>query len=134
MLIVGGVMIKSILFSAASLWAFMSFAAHDELYYSGHPNALQHAIEKCPENAPNLVSCEKLSEIASRLNESAYLLRVDPQGYGKKILELQEQIAEQEAALRTSADQPQVKVVLDENKRILQERLAIVKWLESPES
>ena len=43
-------------------------------------------------------------------------------------------IGKQEAALQKEANQPEIQSSLVENKRQLQDRLAIVKWLESPES
>ena len=49
-----------------------------------------------------------------QINELSYQLRSDPQGYGKKILSLQEQL---------NVD----------NTEELKYYLAIVKWLESPE-
>ena len=126
-------MIKYILLLVASLWV-AACAAHDERFYSLHPKALQQAIEKCPQHQPRDISCEQLKNIASRVNESAYQLRVNPQEYGQKILTLQEMIGKQEAALQKEANQPEIQSSLVENKRQLQDRLAIVKWLESPES
>ena len=126
-------MIKYILLLVASLWV-AACAAHDERFYSLHPKALQQAIEKCPQQQPRDISCEQLKNIASRVNESAYQLRVNPQEYGQKILTLQEMIGKQEAALQKEANQPEIQSSLVENKRQLQDRLAIVKWLESPES
>jgi hypothetical protein len=108
-----------------------SCAAHDERYYSLHPNALQKAITACPQKPSSTVSCEQLKNIASRVNDLAYQLRLNPQGYGKEILALQETIGKQEA---NPAEASTLEPSLAENKRDLEEHLAIVKWLESPES
>ena len=114
----------------ASFW-MTACVAHDERYYSLHPNALQKAITACPQKSPSTVSCEQLKNIAAHVNDLAYQLRLNPQGYGKEILTLQETIAKQETNI---TDASTVKHSLAENKRDLEEHLAIVKWLESPES
>ena len=88
--------------------------AHDLTYYRLHPDLVQNAMEGCPEKNPSDVTCDQLKKTALRINKLSYQLRSDPQGYGKKILSLQEQ---------SNAD----------NKEELQDYLAIVKWLESPE-
>lgn len=122
------VKIKYIFLIVASCW-MAACSAHDERYYRLHPNALQKAITACPQKQPANVTCEQLRTIASRVNELAYQLRLNPQGYGKEILALQEAIAKQEANSGQANTQP----TLAENKRELEEHLAIVKWLESPE-
>ena len=115
----------------ALMWATVG-VAHDEQYYSVHPNDLQKAIEACAQHKSKGMSCERLKNMASRVNESAYQLRANPQEYGKIILDLQEKVAKQEAALSGAHNQHEGRASLDENKQRLQERLAIVKWLESP--
>jgi hypothetical protein len=102
-----------------SLIALISMA-HTERYYNLHPDALQKAIAACPQKQPRDVSCDQLKVIALRVNKLAYQLRLNPQEYGKEILALQEAIAKQD---NKNAET---------NKRDLRERLAIVKWLESP--
>jgi len=99
---------------------------HDGDYFAVHPKLLQEAIAECPDKAPKLVSCDELHNIAIKVNSFVYELRMGPQGFGKKILALQETIAAQE-----SANQPDSMLLL-ENKKELRERLAIVGWLESP--
>ena len=125
-------MMKYMIFVAASLWISTAIA-QDAQYYRLHPHALQQALKACPKQSAVRVSCEQLATIASKLNASADQLRSDPQGYGKKILSLQEDIAQQESRLRTTDLTAALQSSLNENKRTLQERLAIVKWLESPE-
>ena len=127
------VMIKYVVLIIASLWVAVS-AAHDEHYYSVHPSVLQNAIKTCSKNKPNDISCEQLQNIASRINKSVYQLRINPQEYGKIILDLQEVIARQEVALHEGVDKNGLRLSLNENTQRLQERLAIVKWLESPAS
>ncbi|MCP0913648.1 MULTISPECIES: hypothetical protein [Legionella] len=125
-------MARWIILMMMSFW-MAACAARDEHYYTMHPKALQEAIKKCPEQASGQLSCKHLQKIALRTNNLALQLRSDPQGYGKQILSLQETIAEQEMALQQNKNQPQLQKELESNKYQLKERLAVVKWLESPE-
>jgi len=124
-------MIKYIILGVSSLW-MTACSAHDEQYYRLHPKLLQQALQTCPEKQSANISCEQLKDIALRVNEFAYQLQIDPQGYGKKIILLQQIIAKQESTLKTTPNQQELQTSLNENKQDLQERLAIVKWLESP--
>jgi hypothetical protein len=108
-------------------------AAHDNDYYRLHPKKLQNVLQTCAEKQSSAINCEQLKTIALSINESAYQLRLDPQGYGKKILLLQQTIAQQESLLNEQSNQSGLQSTLNENKRQLQQHLAIVKWLESPE-
>lgn len=108
-------------------------STHDERYYSLHPKALQSAMTQCPEHALGALSCDQLKTIALRINQLAYLLREDQQGYGKKIISLQESRDVQVKQVHDNPNQPELKKALDETLRHLEERLAVVKWLESPE-
>ena len=125
-------MIKYVVLVMASI-GVAACSAHDGRYYSLHPNALQKAIKQCPQTQPKGVSCTQLKTIAVRVNELAYQLRSNSQGYGKKILNLQETIAKQEAALQNGSHQLELQASIHTNKHDLEEYLAIVKWLESPE-
>lgn len=126
-------MTKYMILIVTSLWV-AACAAHDERYYRLHPVALQKAMEACPNKAPKDLSCERLNKIAIHVNELAYQLRSDPQGYGKGILALQELIAKEQASLKENTADPSLSLTLADNQRKLENRLAIVKWLESPES
>lgn len=101
----------------------------DEQYFNVHPKALQEAIAACPDKAPKYVSCDSLRELAIKVNELVYELRMSPQGFGKSILSLQEKIAAEESGHESVAES-----VLEKNKAELRERLAVVGWLESPVS
>ncbi len=125
-------MIKKVsvrVFLLSTLFSLIACTPHDEHYYKGHPEALQEVIAKCPTNPPKLVSCDVLHKMALQVNDLVYELRLSPQGYGKKILALQEKIAKQE-----SSHQSDKRSLLNKNKQELRERLAIVNWLESPAS
>jgi hypothetical protein len=122
------------LFVAAMLMVLVACSTQDELYFRTNPQQLQKAIDNCPEKQPSLVSCEQLAEIAEDVSKLAYQLQVNPQGFGKKILALQENLAKQKADLLTNPNQPELKIKIKKNEQQLVEYLAIVKWLESPES
>lgn len=124
-------MLKYFLLAVLS-FGLLACAPKDAHYYSLHPKALQQAIEKCPNQHPEQVSCEQLKAVAISVNELALQLRADPQGFGKKIIALQTLIAKEGIALK-KAPTPALQQSLSENKRQLQAYLAIVKWLESPE-
>lgn len=117
-----------ILLSSMSL-SLVACGARDEAYYRVHPKALQDVIADCPQKAPLLVSCDVLHQIALHVNDYVYELRMSPQGYGQSILSLQEKIAQQERSKNEEVER-----AMNQNKQELQERLAVVSWLESPAS
>lgn len=106
----------------------------DEHYYQMHPNELQQAIKSCPQHPPQGMTCSKVQEIAGRMNDLAYQLQQSPQGFGAKIIALQETIAKQQEQLKTESAPADLKTNMAENERALAEHLAVVKWLESPAS
>ena len=124
---------KYIILMMMSLWV-AACSAHDENYYRQHPGELQQALNKCPAQKPKDISCDQLKVVALRVNELGYQLRMNPQEFGKQILVLQETLAKQQKALQQNNNQPDLRELVNKNKQNLKERLAIVKWLESPES
>jgi hypothetical protein len=108
-------------------------SSQNENYFQTHPLALQNALQQCPEKHPSQLSCEKLESIGKTINELAYQLQVSPQGFGKKILALQETMARQKADLALKKNES-LQASYDENALLLSQYLAVVKWLESPES
>lgn len=116
--------------------AFISITAcspESEKSYSGNPKALEAAMKQCPEHPPKHASCEQLTEISIRINQLAYKLRIDQQAYGKDILALQEAITTQRSTLEKDPKQADLQKNLKHNERQLQEHLAVVRWLASPE-
>ncbi|ASQ45650.1 hypothetical protein [Legionella clemsonensis] len=109
-------------------------AVHEESYYRRNPQALQQAIKDCPNKKPQQMSCEQLTILAEGINQLAYQLQANPQAFGKKILALQETLAKQQAELKANPSQSSLKISIEKNEKELAERLAIVRWLESPES
>ncbi|CAM2793866.1 hypothetical protein [Legionella worsleiensis] len=105
-----------------------------EHYYRANPKELQMALESCPGQKPSGISCEQLAQLGRRLNSLAYQLQLSPQGFGNKILAIQQTIAEQKSKLNHSEGDSELKAALAQNEHDLADCLAVVKWLESPES
>lgn len=120
-------MIRTLIGSVLVL-CLTNLQAMSEQTYWLNPQAVQKAMSKCPQTPPTDISCDKLKSIASHINQLGNALRADPQGFGLKILRLQETIASQQDAVKSS----DINTSLLENQQRLSEYLAIVKWLESP--
>ncbi len=125
-------MLKYVLLACASL-SLMACTPKNEQYYRQNPQALQLAIKNCADKSPSHLSCEQLTKIAENLNQIASELQRSPQGFGKKILKLQEEIEQQELQLTTTENPTLLKKEIARNQTTLAEYLAVVKWLESPE-
>lgn len=103
-------------------------------YYRMNPQELPAAIKACQTSTKVAqLHCSDLQQIAIDINQLAYELQANPQKFGKKIISLQEQLAQQHAQLQQNANNPELKKLIDKNEQQLRERLAIVKWLESPQ-
>lgn len=114
-----------------AFWA-VDCAAYDASYYHMHPAALQDAMKQCPDNPPKGLTCVELQMMAQQTNSLAFELQTDPQLFGQKILALQEAIAKVKLQLQEKPNEPALTTFLEQNNAQLLERLAIVKWLESP--
>lgn len=110
-----------------------SCGAKDEQYYRSHPKEIQKNLSACPSQQPEGLSCQQLQKLGERMNSLAYQLQSNPQGFGAKILALQESIAQEELQLKQNPG-PELKLAIKEHKHTLADYLAVVKWLESPES
>ena len=88
--------------------------ANDKNYYINHPNALQKALKDCSKATK---SCERLGAIAHHINKLGYDLQNNPQRFRLQIIKLQNQLSIQKNPQKIHE---------------LNERLAVVKWLESP--
>ena len=124
-------MTNYVIFGAAFFLSMAGFA-DGARYYQLHPKELQERILACPAKQPRDIRCDELKVVALRVNSLAYELRWDPLAFGKKILSLQEEIARQAEALKTNPSAV-VQTAYDSNKESLDDRLAVVRWLESPE-
>ena len=124
---------KFLLLFATSL---LLVSCHDknEAYYWNHPEILHQKLQQCNSNASAQgLSCKTLRAIADRMQILAYELQQSPQGFGKKILALQEKIADQEFKLKKEANQKGLQEELEKDKEQLMQRIALVKQFESPE-
>ena len=108
-------------------------SSENEQKYSTNPKTLQQAMKQCPEHPPKKISCEQLGKISMRMNQLAYKLRLDQQAYGKDILALQSMITEQRIMLEKNPNKVELNETLKNNQKLLQEHLAVVRWLASPE-
>lgn len=106
----------------------------DEHYFQTHPQAIEDAVKHCPAKQPSPISCEQLTNIAIATNDLVYQIQSSPQGFGKKILALQEAIAKEKTELKANPNQAEVQRSLHKKELLLQQSLAVVRWLESPES
>lgn len=95
------------------------------------PESLKMALDKCPERHPSHVSCAKLKDDAEEMSRLAYRLRIDPLGYGQKIMQLQCSIA-QNIEISATNNSSALLSLLVEQKLSLSEHLQIVNWLASP--
>jgi hypothetical protein len=119
------------------LLLFISFslvgcAKHDATYYATHPTVLEQAMARCPMTSLGELDCDQLKKIALRMNELAYQLRLNQQQYGQQIIALQEQKSMYEMQLKKNPNQPDLERDLSTLNQNIEERLFIVKWLESP--
>ena len=124
--------IVNVLGISLCLLGLSACSPENEQGYSVNPKALQQAMKQCPERAPKRMSCDQLGEVAIHVNALAYKLRMDQQAYGKDILALQETITEQRKTLEKNPDKA-LNQRLKQNQKLLQEHLAVVRWLASPE-
>lgn len=111
-------------FGLAGVLALVGCAPHDEGYYRTHPTALIDVLKQCPDVSPKDVSCEQLHPLAQEMRNMTEHLQQDPQAFGQRII-----------ALQVACAKPDVRVKdKDACEQDLAMRLAVVKWLESPES
>lgn len=106
----------------------------DEQYYQKHPAELQKAIKACPNKQPERLSCKQIEAIGNQMMTLAYQLQYSPQGFGNKILNLQQKIATSKMDLQKESGNSDLKLSIQQDEHDLAVYLAVVKWLESPES
>ena len=106
----------------------------NEHYYLSHPLELQSALKACPNQQPQGLSCEQIEQIGKRINSLAYQLQTSPQGFGTKIVALQQTIANQKLELKNNPANQELETSLQQNQHDLADFMAVVKWLESPEN
>ncbi len=109
-----------------------SFAANVD-YSKLNPVKIEQDLANCPNKSPRVkLSCAELKTFAERINDLAIQLQVDRQGYGKAILASQEKLAKQQELLVKNKDNRQLSQEIAANQQEINERLLLIKWLESP--
>ena len=106
----------------------------DEHFYRVNPKALQEAIENCPAEQPSGLTCDQINVIVNEVNLLATELHRNRQAFGQKIIALQTELANLQLELKKSPGKAEIVKSIDSINLQLAMRLAIVKWLESPES
>lgn len=117
-----------------TVFGLSSCTEKDAQYYRYHPKELEQVMKNCPDKAPKQVSCQQLEEIAIHLNSLGRQLQYNPQEFGGAIIKLQETIAQQKAELLKESQNKELQEDLNKNQSDLAQRMAVVRWLESPES
>lgn len=115
------------------LLGLASCTTKDENYYRAHPKELSSAVEHCADKKSNILTCQQLERLAMSMSQLAYQLQSDPQGFGLKIISLQQQIVEAQEQAKKSGSDLQAEKKLEATQHQLVEMLSVVKWLESPE-
>lgn len=123
---------RKYIFSLVFFVISASFAA-DIDYSKLSPLKIEQNLANCPNKAPDLnLSCDELKTFAARINDFAIQMQVDRQGYGKAILASQEKLAEQQQLLSKNKDNKQLYTEIASNQQEINERLLLIRWLESP--
>lgn len=118
---------------ACAMFMLNSCAAHDERYYRLNPPELIQVMKACPEKQPRYLSCDELRPVFEEVSQMAYQLQINPQRFGYRILNLQQELGKQQTLLAQNPNQPQLAATIEKKQRELSELMAIVRWLEAPE-
>lgn len=108
-----------------SVFFLSACSKQDMAYYQRHPQAVFLALQTCTTEDPKShVSCHQLETLAQTFRKWVAELQTNPQNFGQKIIKLQVNCARESLS---EGEQQNCRQELDM-------RLAVVKWLESPES
>lgn len=107
--------------------------AKNEQYYRLHPDELQQALQQCMASEQSRNRCDSLWAIERDVRQLEFELKSNPQGFGQKIIRFQVRQVSLEKELQ-SHENKQKRLELNEISDQLEQYLAIVRWLESPES
>lgn len=105
----------------------------DVQYYWQHPDKLQAVIAKCPSIQPQGIDCKTLSRVQQSMAALGNELQKNPQDFGKKIILLQENIATMTVQLKKEPENQTLHHAMLVLQTELTQRLAVTRWLESPE-
>lgn len=95
----------------------------DDAYYLTHPEALFSELTLCKTDSSIRKTCEHLGSLAMVIQKIAVTLQEDPFLFGQEIIKL-------EMSCANSEIKQQEKTECNDN---LKTKLAVIKWLESPE-
>lgn len=96
---------------------------------------LKQDLESCPKLEPGSgISCLELREVAQRINDLVVEMQLDRQGFGRLILDEQVQLAKQLELREQHGGTPDLDTKIENLQQNINERLAIIKWLESPKN
>lgn len=118
---------------AASFGLLTACVQKDVQYYWQHPDKLQAVLASCPSVQPQHIDCETLYTIQKTMSMLAIELQRNPQDFGKKIIGLQEHISKVTIQLKKDPDNQSLHNTMMHLKTELDQRLAVARWLESPE-
>ena len=104
----------------------------DAHYYWQHPDKLQAVLSDCPSKHPQDIDCDTLSSIQQSMFTLARELQKNPQDFGKSIIVLQEKISTIKSQLKNKPNDESLGKTLIESQKELDQRMAVVRWLESP--
>ncbi len=105
--------------------ALAGCVAYDAAYYRTHPQAVFAALQACEADAVDKPQdCLALEKMATAFRGWMNEIQSNSQAFGQKIIKMQ-----QYCSLASLSAEKQEKC-----RQALEMRLAVVKWLESPES
>ena len=119
----------AVLFSLC-LFSLSGCSEKSSSYYWEHPQQLRDALTACQNQHAN-PNCEKLYQIGYSMNVLALELQSNPQRFGSTLMKLQMELAEKKQAQAPSKQSTHS--LLEPIEQEIQQRLAVIKWLESPE-
>lgn len=93
---------------------------HDQAYYKTHPRDLFQVLPLCTSSTG---ACQNLKKMAQSFQKLALSLERDPRAFGQQIIGLETRCSSSMLSLKEKS----------RCREALQRRLAVVKWLESPE-
>lgn len=96
----------------------------DMAYYKTHPKVLRDEVRMCAGNITE--HCRNLYAIAEKLDMLMIELQRSPEAFGQRIMSIQMDL--------THAKEMRANALINQYKEHLAMRLAVVRWLESPES
>lgn len=102
------------------------------VFYLTHPKIAATDYQQCVKNL--VPSCDTVNQAMSILSKEAIYLSRFPQGYGSKVMENQEFIAQQNQLLKTITDSEErasIETKIKSAQILHLQQMAVIRWLES---